>query len=98
MIHYQTLEPVRNDDLQILSRIRSKFNEDRNFWERLKLWRKSDILEGLEPSEARWGFTRPRDDGDRLRIVTAIKEMSRVLETTSKPIGAWYCPVFSSPM
>ena len=78
MIHYQTLEPVRNDDLQILSRIRSKFNEDRNFWERLKLWRKSDILEGLEPSEARWGFTRPRDDGDRLRIVTAIKEMSRV--------------------
>ena len=77
LIHYQTLEPVKNGDLQILSRVKSKFNEDRNFWERLKLWRKSDILEGMEPSEARWGFTRPRDEGDRQRVILAVREMSR---------------------
>jgi len=77
LVHYQTLEAVEPEELQRLLRIKTKFNEDRSFWERIKLWRKSDILQGLEPSGARWGFTRARDDEDKLKVFKTIREMSR---------------------
>jgi hypothetical protein len=78
LIHYQTLEAVEEEDLKLISMVKSRFNEDRSFWERLKLWRKSDMLNDLEPREARWGFTRPRDEEDRRRIMEAIREISSV--------------------
>lgn len=77
LIHYQTLEAVAPEELRRLVRIKAKFNEDRCFWERIKLWRKSDILERLKPNGARWGFTRARDDKDRLRLVLTLREMSQ---------------------
>ncbi len=77
LVHYQTLEAIEPEELRQLTRIKAKFNEDRSFWERIKLWRKSDILERLEPSSARWGFTQARDDEDRLRLLLTIREMSQ---------------------
>lgn len=77
LVHYQTLEAVEPEELRQLVRIKARFNEDRGFWERIKLWRKSDILERLEPNGARWGFTRARNDEDRLRLVLTIREMSQ---------------------
>ncbi len=77
LIHYQTLEDVGEEELRLLLRIKSKFNEDRGFWDRIKLWRKSDILNGLEPSDARWGFTRAKDGDDRRRLILAIRNMSK---------------------
>ncbi|MFH1821414.1 MAG: hypothetical protein ABH852_03095 [Methanobacteriota archaeon] len=77
LVHYQTLEAVEPEELRQLVRIKARFNGERGFWERIKLWRKSDILEKLEPSGARWGFTRTRDDEDRLRLVLTLREMSQ---------------------
>ena len=77
LVHYQTLETVNPEELQALRAIKEGFNERRGFWERIKLWRKSDILDGLEPRGARWGFTRVRDDEDRLRVVLAMRRMSQ---------------------
>ena len=77
LVHYQTLEAVEPEEMRQLVRIKARFNGERGFWERIKLWRKSDILERLEPSDARWGFTRARDDEDRLRLVLTIREMSQ---------------------
>ncbi len=77
LIHYQTLETVGPEELRALRAIKGEFNARRAFSERIKLWRKSDILEGMEPRGARWGFTRVRDDKDRLRIVLTIRRMSQ---------------------
>jgi hypothetical protein len=76
LIYYQTLETVGPEELRALRAIKEEFNAQRAFSERIKLWRKSDILEGLEPRDARWGFTRVRGDEERLRVVSAIHQMS----------------------
>ena len=76
LIHYQTLETVGPEELRALRVIKEEFNAQRTFSERIKLWQKSDILEGMVPRGARWGFTRVRDDEDRLRIVLTIRCMS----------------------
>lgn len=76
LIHYQTLEAVTPEELRALRAIKEQFNVGRSFSERVKLWRKSDILEGLEPLGARCGFTRVRDDEDRLLIISAIRQIS----------------------
>jgi len=76
LIHYQTLEAVGPDELQALRALKEEFNAQRAFNERIKLWRKSDILEGMEPRDARWGFTRVRDDEERLRVVLTVRRMS----------------------
>lgn len=78
LIHYQTLEAVDPDELWSLRVVKGRFNEQRSFWERIKLWEKSDILAELEPKGARWGFTRVRDDQDRLQVLLAIRRMSQV--------------------
>jgi hypothetical protein len=78
LIHYQTLEPVVKEELQSIRRVREPFNEGRGYWKRIKLWKKSDILEGLEPQESRWGFTQVEDDEERLRVLLTIKRMSEV--------------------
>ncbi len=78
LIHYQTLEAVDLEELQALRAVKAQFNEQRSFWGRIKLWEKSDILAGLEPKGARWGFTRVRDDHDRLQVVLTIRRMSQV--------------------
>mgnify|MGYP001580113547 CR=1 FL=1 len=78
LVHYQTIEAVGTEELQTLCRIRGRFNESRNFLDRVKLWRKSDIVEGLEPGDARWGFTRTHDDEDRFQVLSAIRRMSQV--------------------
>jgi len=31
----------------------------------------------MEPGGARWGFTRARDEKDRLRLLTTLRKMSR---------------------
>ena len=77
LIHYQTLETVGPEELRALRAIKEEFNAQRTFSERIKLWRKSDILDGMEPRGARWGFTRVQDDWDRLRIVLTVRRMSQ---------------------
>ena len=61
----------------MLCRIKDRFNERRSFFDRIKLWRKSDILEGLEPKGARWGFTRLRGNEDRLKVILTIRRLSQ---------------------
>ncbi|HID60806.1 MAG TPA: hypothetical protein EYP46_02970 [Hadesarchaea archaeon] len=77
LVHYQTLEAVAGEELQALQRIRSRFNEHRSFVERIKLWRKSDILEELEPKDARWGFSRLHGDKDKPQLLSTLRRMSR---------------------
>lgn len=75
-LHYQTEEPVTPDELELLKRIKEDYNVmHRLSSRRIRLWRKSDILECLEPRDAVWGFTTVRDDGES--VVRTIKEMSR---------------------
>ncbi|MGC8816452.1 MAG: hypothetical protein ACP5PX_01340 [Candidatus Hadarchaeum sp.] len=57
-------------------RIKEKFNENRSYWERIKLWRKSDLLNHLEPSGARWGFSRVKNEKDKMQLLSAIRTMS----------------------
>lgn len=76
LIHYQTLETVGPEELRALRALKEEFNSQRSFNERIKLWRKSDILEGLEPRDARWGFTQVRNDEERLRVVLLVQRMS----------------------
>lgn len=78
LIHYQTLEPVAKSELRVLRRVKDGFNEGRCFWGRIKLWRKSDIVDGLEPRESRWGFTRVQDEEERLRVLLTLKRMSQM--------------------
>ncbi len=75
LIHYQTLEAVTPEELKVLRAIKERFNAEKGFDERIKLWRKDDILACLEPREARWGFTAVADS-ERERVVRAIERMS----------------------
>jgi hypothetical protein len=77
LIHYQTLEAVGKEEFRALCRIRDQFNERRSFLDRIKLWRKSDILEGLEPRNARWGFTRACSKEERSKVILALRQLSR---------------------
>jgi hypothetical protein len=83
LIHYQTLEPLREEELQALRRIKEQYNENRGFWERIKLWRKGDILSGLEPQDSRWGYTRVRNEEDRQRLLLTLKRMSEATPNTT---------------
>ena len=56
--------------------LKEHFNAGRGFGERIKLWRKADIVEGMEPGDARWGFTQARDEGEKLRVISTIRKMS----------------------
>jgi hypothetical protein len=76
LIHYQTLEAVCPEELRALRALKEEFNTQRSFNERIKLWRKSDILEGMEPRDARWGFTQVRNHEERLRVALAVRRMS----------------------
>ncbi|MEM3420630.1 MAG: hypothetical protein QW315_00020 [Candidatus Hadarchaeum sp.] len=76
LVHYQTLESVTPDELKQLIRIKEKFNENRSYWERIKLWRKSDILDRLEPSGARWGFSRVKSERDKMQLLSVLRMMS----------------------
>ena len=76
LVHYQTLEAVNPEELRALQAIKERFNEQRDFWGKIKLWRKADILEGLEPSGARWGFTRVSSDAERQQVLSTIRRMS----------------------
>jgi hypothetical protein len=77
LIHYQTLEAVGKEELRTMCRIRDRFNERRSFLNRIKLWRKSDILEGLEPRDARWGFTRACSKEERSKVILALRQLSQ---------------------
>ena len=74
-IHYQTLEAVSPNELRALRAIKERFNGGKGFEERIKLWRKDDILACLEPGEARWGFSEVHDGG-RPGLLHALKRMS----------------------
>ncbi len=76
LIHYQTLEAVCPEELRALRALKEEFNAQRSFNERIKLWQKSDILEGMEPRDARWGFTRVRNHEERLRVALTVRRMS----------------------
>jgi hypothetical protein len=78
LIHYCSLEPLDQEDLQRIAKIKEDYNGERSFWDRIKLWRKSDIIDGLEPAEARWGFTRVRSEDERKRLMLALARISQV--------------------
>jgi len=83
LVHYQTLEPLRDEELRALQRIKERYNENRGFWERIKLWRKGDILEGLEPADSRWGYTRVRTEAERQRLLLTLRRMSEATPGTT---------------
>mgnify|MGYP001070294833 CR=1 FL=1 len=77
MLHYQTEESVSVRELELLKVVMCKYNAPRrSSGERIKLWRKSDILKCLTPPDALRGFTKVRDDGERDLVMKAIREMS----------------------
>jgi len=77
MLHYQTEEAVGNKELELLKGVMHKYNAPRrSSCERIKLWRKSDILRCLTPPDALWGFTKVRDEGERELVLKVIMEMS----------------------
>ena len=77
ILHYQTEESVKVRELELLKGIMCKYNAPRKSGgERIKLWRKSDILKCLTPPDALWGFTKIRDDGERDLVMKTINEMS----------------------
>ncbi len=76
LVHYQTLEPLSEEDLKVLRRIKEQFNENKGFWERIKLWRKGDIIDELEPRDSRWGYTRVRNEEERQRLLWVLRQMS----------------------
>lgn len=59
----------------MLRMIKEQFNAGKNLNERIKLWRKDDILTCLEPRAARWGFSKVRDGGKE-RLLRALELMS----------------------
>lgn len=75
LLHYQTLQEVTSEELMALRRVASEYNAQRNFEERIKLWRKDDILACLEPGEARWGFSKVYDGG-REQLFQTLEQMS----------------------
>jgi len=83
LIHYQTLEPLDEEDLRILRKIKEEFNEGRGFWDRIKLWRKGDIIDELEPKDSRWGYTRIQREEDRERVLLTLKRMSEATPQTT---------------
>ncbi len=77
MLHYQTEEAVSVRELELLKGVMRKYNAPRrSSGERIKLWRKSDILRCLTPPDALWGFTKVRDDMERELVLKAIRKMS----------------------
>jgi hypothetical protein len=77
ILHYQTEESVKVRELELLKGIVCKYNAPRRSGgERIKLWRKSDILKCLTPPDALWGFTKVRDDEERYLVMKTINEMS----------------------
>jgi hypothetical protein len=77
ILHYQTEESVKVRELELLKGIMCKYNAPRRSGdERIKLWRKSDILKCLTPPDALWGFTKVRDDEERDLVMKTINEMS----------------------
>jgi len=77
MLHYQTEEAVSAGEFELLKEVMHKYNAPRrSSGERIKLWRKSDILKCLTPADALWGFTKIRDDAERELMLRAVKEMS----------------------
>jgi hypothetical protein len=77
ILHYQTEEVVKVRELELLKGIVCKYNAPRRSGgERIKLWRKSDILRCLTPPDALWGFTKVRDDEERDLVIKTINEMS----------------------
>ena len=79
MLHYQTEEAVSAGEFELLKEVMHKYNAPRrSSGERIKLWRKSDILKCLTPADALWGFTKIHDDADRELMLKAVREMSVV--------------------
>ena len=74
LVHYGTLEEVGPSELRRLMSLRKEL---RRRGLRLRLWRKSDIIDGLEPAGARWGHVRARSEQEIHRAVTAISLLSR---------------------
>lgn len=77
-IHYQTLEPVTPQELGRLRALVKRLNAGRRGGARLKLWKKSDILDCLEPREALWGFIRASNKCERAFVLQALKQLSLV--------------------
>jgi hypothetical protein len=76
LLHYQTLEAVESGELELLRWIVSEHNARQSSRQRIKLWRKGDILSCLEPQEARWGFTEVQDEEQRWRVMKTLEKMS----------------------
>ena len=74
-VHYQTLEAVSADELRVLRAIKEGFNWGKSSKERIKLWRKDDILTSLQPGEARWGFSEV-GDGSKREVLYTLELMS----------------------
>lgn len=83
LIHYLSLDPLDEEDIQRIAKIKEEYNGEKSFWDRIKLWKKSDIIDGLEPGGARWGFTRVRSDAERAKLMNALKKISEVTPQTT---------------
>ena len=75
LIHYQTVEAVASEELAVLQEIAEEFNARRPIGERIRLWRKDQILACMRPAKARWGFTSV-ENGGREQVLRAIERMS----------------------
>jgi len=75
LIHYQTLEAVAPEELVALQELAEEFNAQRPLDERIRLWRKDQILACMRPAKARWGFTSV-ENGGREHVLRAIEQMS----------------------
>lgn len=83
LIHYQSLEPLGEEDMQRIAKIKEEYNKKKSFWDRIKLWRKSEIVNEMEPGEARWGFTRVRSEAERDRLIETLKKISEATPQTT---------------
>lgn len=74
LVHYQTIEPLK--ELHALQKIKEEFNQGKNFWDRIKLWKKGDIIDELEPKESRWGYTRVAGEEEYHLLFNTLRRMS----------------------
>jgi hypothetical protein len=75
-IHYQSLEGVKHEEMESIRRITGEYNRGMPQGKRVKLWKKSDILECLTPKDARWGFTRVNDERELKSFLRTLKSVS----------------------
>lgn len=76
LVHYQTIEEVAPEDV---GRLKILMKGLRRAGIRMGLWRKSDLLLGLEPAGAVWGYGRAKCEEEIRRLMAAVTMFSRTI-------------------